>query len=185
MGLMSSSAGSSSRPGGRAVRPRAQALALIKDERELARRKENLIEAITDFGAKPEFRQKLTELEAHEQGLARRRSKLERLREEGLKLPGTVQELRRMFDEKFRGLAHESPGFGDLLRLVVPQFHVYLVRLCDGEHSLPRARVTLKLGGIIPEMAHVPELGAILTRVLTLDLLSHRSGHRSWETSRS
>ena len=150
--------------------PAQVSTALIKDEKELARKKENLIAAITDFGAKPEFREKLAELEAHEHELARRRRKLERLREQGLKLPASVQELRRMFEEKFHALAHESPEFGDLLRLVVPQFHVYLVRLCDGGHLLPRARVVLNLGGMVPDTTQVPEIETMLTRVLTLDL---------------
>jgi hypothetical protein len=75
-----------------------------------------------------------------------------------------------MLEEKFRSLAHGSPEFGDLLRLVVPRFHVYLVRLCDGGHLLPRVRVTLNLGGIVSDTAHVPELEAMLSRVLTLDL---------------
>lgn len=143
---------------------------LSKNEQELARRKENLIAAITDFGAKPEFRQKLMELEAQEKELTMRRLKLKRLREKGLKLPDSIPELRRMFDEKFRTLAHGSPEFGDLLRLIVPQFHVYLVRLCDGGHLLPRARVTLNLAGVASDTAQVPELEALLTRTLTLDL---------------
>lgn len=75
-----------------------------------------------------------------------------------------------MFEEKFQGLAHESPEFGNSLRLVVPQFHVYLVRLCDGGLLLPRARVTLNLGGIVPDTTHVPEIETLLTRVMTLDL---------------
>ena len=56
-----------------------------------------------------------------------------------------------LFEEKFRDLAQDSPEFGDLLRQIVPEFHVYLVRLCDGGHLLPRARVRLNLAGIVPD----------------------------------
>jgi hypothetical protein len=151
---------------------------LDRDEKEVMRKQENLLAAITDFGPKPEFRDKLAELEAQQRELARRRRNLERLRDQGLNLPGSIADLRRMFDEKFLGLAHESPELGDLLRLVVPQFHVYLVRLCDGGHPLPRARVTLNLGGIVPDTKHVPAMESLLTRVLTLDLFEPQQRER-------
>jgi hypothetical protein len=47
---------------------------------------------------------------------------------------------------------------------------VYLVRLCDGGHLLPRARVTLSLGGSIPDVRHTPAIASLLTRTVTLDL---------------
>jgi site-specific DNA recombinase len=56
------------------------------------------------------------------------------------------------------------------MRALVPQFHVYLVRLCDGGHLLPRARVELALSGVVPDAKHVPGLGQLLKRELTLDL---------------
>jgi site-specific DNA recombinase len=56
------------------------------------------------------------------------------------------------------------------MRQLAPQFHVYLVRLCDGGHLLPRARVTLVLGGDVPEVGCVPGLRELLTMDVTLDL---------------
>jgi hypothetical protein len=64
----------------------------------------------------------------------------------------------------------DSPEFGELMRALVPQFHVYLVRLCDGGHLFPRARVELALSGVVPDAKHVPGLGQLLKRELTLDL---------------
>jgi hypothetical protein len=67
-------------------------------------------------------------------------------------------------------LAIDSPEFGDLMRQLVPEFGVYLVRLADGGHPLPRAKVKLTLAGIVPDAQLVPGLGELLTRDLTLDL---------------
>ncbi len=53
---------------------------------------------------------------------------------------------------------------------MAPEIFVYLVRLVDGGHLLPRARVKLQLGGVVPDVQHVPELAGLLTRDLTLDL---------------
>ena len=47
---------------------------------------------------------------------------------------------------------------------------VYPVRLCDGGHLLPRAKVTINLAGISPDAMSVPGLGKLLTRELTFDL---------------
>ena len=75
-----------------------------------------------------------------------------------------------LFREAFERLAHDSYEFGDLLRKLVPEFHVYLVRLCDGGHPLPRARALLALDGLVPDAQHVPELSQLLRRVVRLDL---------------
>src|SRR4051794_4014488 len=75
-----------------------------------------------------------------------------------------------MFEEGFWGLPHEPPAPGDLLRLVLRPVRVCLLRVCDGGRLLPRARLTLKLGGIVPGTKHVPAMERLLTRVLTLDL---------------
>ena len=49
---------------------------------------------------------------------------------------------------------------------------MYLVRLCDGGHLLPRARVVLDLTGVFPDAARVPALSELLTRTVTIDLFT-------------
>jgi hypothetical protein len=44
------------------------------------------------------------------------------------------------------------------------------MRLVDGGHPLPRAKVKLSLAGIVPDAQLVPGLEELLTRELTLDL---------------
>lgn len=113
---------------------------------------------------------KLAELEATERALARERCELERRSNRTLQLPESVAQLRQMLEEKFRELAADLPEFGGLMRQLVPEFYVYVVRLCDGGHLLPRAKVELALAGIAADAKHVSGLEEFLTRELTLDL---------------
>lgn len=143
---------------------------LERAEAALATRRANLARAVAEYGPKPMFAEQLAELEAEEQRLTRERRELERLQGRAPVLPGSVAELRQEFEAKFRDLAADSPEFGALLRSVVPEFHVYLVRLCDGGHPLPRARATLSLSGVVPDARRAPGVTEFLTRTVTLDL---------------
>ncbi len=143
---------------------------LKRDELKGAQKKENLLAAIAAYGPKPMFQDKLSEIEGEERELARIRQKLQALSNRTLELPESVLELRAMLEEKFQKLATDSPEFGSLMGQLVPEFHVYLVRLCDGGHPLPRAKVKLALAGAVPDVGHVPALDKLLTLELTLDL---------------
>ncbi|HEY7427188.1 MAG TPA: recombinase family protein [Gemmataceae bacterium] len=143
---------------------------LKQDEQTLAQEKENLLSAIVAYGPKPMLQQKMSELEATERVLAKERRALERQANRTLELPDSVTQLRQMLEEQFHQLTMDSPEFGGLMRLLVPEFHVYLVRLCDGGHLLPRARVKLVLAGIVPDAKHISGLEELLTRNLTLNL---------------
>jgi hypothetical protein len=95
---------------------------------------------------------------------------LENVRKRELRLPASVAELRAAFESKAEGLAIASPEFGDLMRQLTPEFHIYLVRLLDGGHPRPRARVKLDLTGCYSDLAHIPEMSHLLTKIVTLDL---------------
>jgi hypothetical protein len=143
---------------------------LRQGEETHAREKEHFLAAIAAYGPQPLLQQKLAELDAAGRELARERCNLERLSNRTLKLPESLTWLRQMLEKKFGELTTDSPEFGELMRQLVPEFHVYLVRLCDGGHLLPRAKVKLALAGIVPDARHVSGLEEMLTRELTLDL---------------
>jgi site-specific DNA recombinase len=143
---------------------------LRSDEAALAREQANFTAAIAQYGPRPVFQEQLRQLEVREKELTRERYALERLEKRELCLPQSTLELRQMLEDQFQRLAVESFEFGDLMRLLVPEFHVYLVQFLDGGHPLPRAKVKLALGGIVPDSQHVPGLNDLLTRQLTLDL---------------
>ena len=143
---------------------------LLSDEAALAKEKENFNNAIKMFGARSMLLEQLNDIETREKDLARRRHRLEHLRTKDLELPESIGELRQRLEDEFLRLAIDSPEFGDLMRQLVPEFYVYLVRLVDGGHPLPRAKVKLTLAGIVPDAQLVPGLGELLTRELTLDL---------------
>jgi site-specific DNA recombinase len=143
---------------------------LLGEETSLADRREKFTAAIADFGPSSMLHTEMIRIETQEKDLMRRRHRLLQLRDKRLELPESLGELRQRLQDTFLQLTVDSPEFGNLMRQLVPEFHVYLVRLVDGGHPLPRARIKLALHGIVPDAPLVPEIGGLLTRELTLDL---------------
>jgi hypothetical protein len=143
---------------------------LIQREDSMARARENLLNTIKACGPSPLVQEGLEELEVTASRLARERRELEKLERGTLELPGSIAELRALVEENLEKLAAESSEFGDLMRQLVPNIHVYLVRSIAGGHLLPRARVELVLSGIVSDARHVPGLQELLTRNITVDL---------------
>jgi site-specific DNA recombinase len=143
---------------------------LEKNEAKLESQTRNLMNAVAEFGPSPELSQKLDELKRSKLPLCIERQKLEKLKQRALSLPTSVDELREKFESKFAGLAIDSPVFGSLLWGLVPEFHVFLVRLLDGGHPLPRARLRLNLTDLCPDLLLIPELNSHLTKVVVIDL---------------
>lgn len=143
---------------------------LARDEAVVARERNNLMTAILKYGERPMFQEQLDTLDEREKKLRRERYALELLKSRELVLPSSTTELRSLLEENFAQLAIDSFEFGDFMRLLVPEFHVYAVRLCDGGHLLPRARVKIDLAGSVVDAEHVPQLKGLLTRVITIDL---------------
>jgi site-specific DNA recombinase len=143
---------------------------LETEEAKLTVEMANLIKAMKEFGPTPEIKIALDALKQRQEQIARERRALENATKRELKLPNSVAELRVAFEKKAEGLAITSPEFGDLMRLLTPEFHIFLVRLLDGGHCMPRARVRLDLTGCISDLIYVPSASTLLTRVVTLDL---------------
>lgn len=143
---------------------------LLADEADFDRHRKNVLAAIVEYGTRPMLHDELNALEAKEAELKKERRYLESLQGRELALPESVAEMRELLLEEFVGATLESPEFGTLLQQLVPEFHVYLVRLCDGGHLLPRARVKLDLTGHIEDAQFVPELNETFCKVVTIDL---------------
>ena len=145
---------------------------LERDEANYNHQRRNLADAIAKFGPNELLGERLREIDDQGRHLARERRRLERRRDIRPELPGSPRELRALLEETFAGLAIRSYAFADFLRQLVPEFRVHLVRLRDGSHPLPRAKVTLDLSGVLPEAARASGFGELLRRELTLDLFS-------------
>ena len=144
--------------------------AIHREESAIEKERQNVELSIRELGPRPMLGQILDGLEARATKAAQERWKLEQLGSRKPTLPASIAELRSMISEEFQRLAIESPEFGYYLRALVPEFHVYLVRLCDGGILLPRIRVKLELAGNIADSVQVPELKELLSRVVTIDL---------------
>jgi site-specific DNA recombinase len=140
------------------------------DEQTHARHTKNVLDAITELGLTDDLRQRHAQLEQNGKPLAANRHRLESAAERVLALPASMAELRELRQQQFKSLAVNSFEFGDLIRELVPQFYVYLVRLCDGGHLMPRAKVKLNLLGSFADAALVPGLEELLAEEFTMDL---------------
>jgi len=150
--------------------PSAQLKQLETDVLQLAREKENLLAAMKMFGPKDMILHEIEAIEGRERDLADRRYLIEKTAKKPLCLPQSVAELRACFEAQFQPLNVESFEFATLLQQIIPEFHVHLVRLIDGGHLMPRARMKLTFSGIVEDVARVPSLDEMLTRVIKLDL---------------
>lgn len=143
---------------------------LRRDEQALHVKKANVQQAILAYGTSPLIQQMLDQIAADERQLNIARRTLDQAGQKQLQVPESLDELRMLWNQEFAGSVLESPEFGDLLRQVVPDFRVHLVRLCDGGSLLPRAHVQLRLDGIVTDLVQVPGVKELLYRELTLDV---------------
>jgi len=150
--------------------PGARWQQLQRAELKLEEERSNLLAAIAAYGPRSDFADKLAEIDAKKLALAKERSALDRLQARRLVLPESPVVLQEHLEQQFQRLAIDSPEFGDLLRLLVPQFHVYMVRMCDGGNLLPRALVEINLAGDFRDVPLAPDLHGLLTKRCTLDL---------------
>lgn len=142
---------------------------MIREEKLIATHEERLTAAILE-GKAQFLKDKLAELEDRQKRLGVERAYLERARAKPLAIPGRIADIWGMLQAEFARLTAKSPDFGDLMRRLVPEFFVYLVRSCDGGHPVPRARVRLNLAGCIDGAAANPKLLEWFSRTLTIDL---------------
>ncbi len=143
---------------------------LEADERKLQTEQENVLQAICQSGPHPLLNQKLAELDERKVVLERRRREFDRQISRQTQAPLSAEELREEFTKATQDLANNSYEFADIMLSMVTDFKVYLVRIIDGGSIVPRAKVTLCLGGFIRNTNQTPEIQEFLTRELTIDL---------------
>jgi hypothetical protein len=155
----------------RADAPDAGKLAELDRKAEtLARQKRHLMDALKEIGTTPDLIAELKTVQAAEATVAAARRDVVNRRARPLAPPASVAELRGLFTATFTDLAIESFEFADLLRPVVRDFHVGLVRMIDGGRLLPRAVLTLDLAGVAPDLGSVPGLCPLVQKEVAIDL---------------
>jgi len=143
---------------------------LQAEETQLQRETDNVMATIRQCGPHGLLAEGLNRLKQRTQELSIWRSQLQARSAQHPRIPASGAELRSQFEEAAQGLAADSLEFGDLLRQVVTEFHVYQVRLIDSGEFHSRAKVRLSLGGIVPDITRTPAVQEFLSRDLTLDL---------------
>lgn len=138
--------------------------------RRLNKEKANVMAAVRENGSYATLTDELDAIQKQEKELSSKLDRLERRASTKLILPESTGELLERFESEFGRLAIESTEFDILMRRLVPSISVHLVRRIDGGHPLPRAKVTLNLAGIYPDINLVPEFAKLVKREVTLDL---------------
>jgi hypothetical protein len=156
---------------------------LRQEQQLLEKQQANLVAAIKEAGPQLFLVAEIEAIKAAERELLLRVHQLDHHRPNQLVLPESMTVLRQMMEEEFQRLAIDSPAFAKFMRILVPEFFVYAVRLCDGGHLLPRAKVRLNLGGMFPDVNLVPGLSEMLTENFTIDLFEPPQRERIREES--
>tara|TARA_R110002049_G_scaffold238947_1_gene412000 strand:+ start:180 stop:2144 length:1965 start_codon:yes stop_codon:yes gene_type:complete len=145
---------------------------LDRVEEEIRREREKIKRLIkeVDHTAPKLLHEMMSELNEREKELSHDRLALVHAKNRQPDLPQSTLELKGILQDHLEDVDIHSHEFGDLIRELVPEIHVYLVRLIDGGHPLPRAKIRLNLAGSIPDAAATPELQQLLSQELTLDL---------------
>lgn len=113
----------------------------------------------------------MSELTERKKKLSQDRLALMYAKNRQLDLPKSTLELKSILQHHLKDVDIHSHEFGDLIRELVPEIQVYQVRLIDGGHLQPRAKIRLNLAGSISDAASIPELQQLLSQEFTLDLL--------------
>tara|TARA_R110002020_G_scaffold189419_1_gene388376 strand:- start:443 stop:2356 length:1914 start_codon:yes stop_codon:yes gene_type:complete len=145
---------------------------LQKLTQQIESEQRNMMKVIRSGVDLPEsvLKQMTAELKLKEKQLAQEKSAINFARTNTSKIPETTIQLQSILQNQLADIAIESHDFGDLIRELVPEMRIHLVRLCDGGHLLPRANIRLNLAGSIQDAALIPGLQELLTQTLTLDL---------------
>jgi Recombinase. len=141
-----------------------------REEENLQREHSNLLDAIAKYGADDRFDERIADVRRRQTILQGTRHRLEIAAHRRLTLPESPMVLRTMIEKSFSELATTSMEFNLLMQQIVPEFHVYNVRLCNGGSLLPRIQARLDLTGIAPDARLVEGLQQILTSIVTVDV---------------
>jgi hypothetical protein len=134
------------------------------------RERQHVLAAIRAAGHSPSLLEELQNLDTEGYRLSSEKDRLVELPDSAVDIP-TMEVIRELATNAFREVAFDSPGFGRLVRRVVPRgIVVFPFRLCDGGRVVLRARFTLQLDNLLPECGNSELLSQNLQRSLEVDL---------------
>jgi hypothetical protein len=145
---------------------------LKRREDQAAKEYANFLAAMRQLGPRPMFDQQLKDLDALVAAVAQERNALEARGRVKPRLPATMAELRAMLEPAIVRLAGRSVEVTYLLRKLVPDLRIYVVRPVDGGHPVARATATIALASVVPALQDMPEIAQLLNRSVTLDLFT-------------
>lgn len=115
------------------------------------RKHRNIIDAISESGGNSGLYDRLRQLEAEKGDWQDKLRDLEREPNETARLP-SIEELKLLASQAFQSLSRESPDFARLMKKLITTIVVDPYRPIDGGDVVLRARFTLTLVPLIPEL---------------------------------
>jgi hypothetical protein len=143
---------------------------IARDIAKLEIEQRHLTDAIAAYGPRDSFQLKLKELDGRFCQLFAERARLNRFVPQTVNVPTSFPEFRNLLENRFLTLSEESFEFSIMMKQIVPDIHVFLVRSCDGGHLLPRARVKVNLLGAIADELYAAEIDSSLTQTFFIDV---------------
>ncbi|WP_254509411.1 recombinase family protein [Anatilimnocola floriformis] len=111
----------------------------------------NIIDAVSESGGNSGLYDRLRQLEAEKSDWQDKLRDLEKEPSEAVSLP-SMEELKQLAKQAFQSLAHDSPDFARLMKKLITTIVVDPFRPIDGGDVVLRARFTLTLLPLVPEL---------------------------------
>ena len=137
--------------------------------KRLQKQRENVRMAIRDGAWSQSVSEDLQAIETEIDEIQSELAGFDRLPQQLISVP-SLAEIRDNAVKAIGGLSLASPEFGRLMHRLILRIKVYPYRLCDGGHPVLRAKFTLDLVGLIPELQGVAVDTKILQREMIVDL---------------
>ena len=132
---------------------------------------ENVMKFIRGGDASERVRAELRQLEDREKLLLRQKDEIEGIPSQAIVIPSAA-EIMEITANAFQDLAADSFEFAKRMRKLTGKIYVYPFRLCEGAPFVLRAKLRLRLAGLLPDKRVREALQKPLERVLKIDLFN-------------
>ena len=129
----------------------------------------NVMTFIRGGDASERVRAELRQLEEREKLSLRKKDEMERMPSHAIVIPSAA-EIMEITQNAFQDLAADSFEFAKRMRELTGEIYVYPFRLCEGAPFVLRAKLRLRLAGLLPDKRVREVLQSPLERVLKIDL---------------
>jgi site-specific DNA recombinase len=145
--------------------------AIERELRAVQREIENVMNFIRGGDASERVRAEMRQLEKREKEILRRKAEVELTATDVIAIP-SAEEVKLITRKAFQDLAMDCFEFAKRMRELTGKIYVYPFRLCEGTPYVLRAKLRLRLAGLLPDERAREVLQNLLMRELRIDLFN-------------